>query len=100
MPGVLILEALFQTGGLFLGHRDDQDLTYITTVDKVKFRTPVVPGDQLTLKVSLVSTIGMAVRFQGTAQVEQTVVAEATWMSMTTKHDDKGMIIYASEKIS
>ena len=99
MPGVMILEALFQTGGLFLGQRDDHGLTYITTVDKVKFRTPVVPGDQLTLMVSPVSTTGMAVRFQGTAQVEQTVVAEAAWMSMTTKHDDEGMIIYASEKI-
>ena len=90
MPGVMILEAMFQTSGLCLGQPDapaDDRLAYVTTVDKVKFRKPVVPGDQLVIKVVMLSRLGTAVRFSGTAFVADLLVAEATWMSMLATPD-------------
>jgi len=86
MPGVLILEAMIQTGNLLpaevstTSHKDY--VGYVTTIDKVKFRKPVVPGDHLYLKVSILNKIGNTWRFTGKADVNGIVVAEATWMGV------------------
>ncbi|MCH6547669.1 MAG: 3-hydroxyacyl-ACP dehydratase FabZ, partial [Gemmatimonadetes bacterium] len=56
MPGVLIIEAMAQTGGMLMMDtvENPQDkVVYFMTIDKVKFRRPVVPGDQLRLEVEL-----------------------------------------------
>ena len=86
MPGVLILEAMIQTGNLLpaevstTSHKDY--VGYVTTIDKVKFRKPVVPGDHLYLKVSILNKIGNTWRFTGKADVNGIVVAEAIWMGV------------------
>ena len=86
MPGVLILETMFQTSNLLLAeasttsHKDY--VGYVTTIDKVKFRKPVVPGDHLYLTVSILNKIGNTWRFTGKADVNGIVVAEATWMGV------------------
>ena len=86
MPGVLILEAMIQTGNLLPAevstesHKDY--VGYVTTIDKVKFKKPVIPGDQLYLKVSILNKIGTTWRFIGKGYVDDTMVAEATWMGI------------------
>ena len=90
MPGVMILEAMFQTSALFARHHGNTDeayLSYVTTVDKVKFKKPVIPGDQLYLKVYSISNVGTATKFIGKAHVENNIVAEAAWMSVLVKKE-------------
>ncbi len=80
MPGVLIVEAMAQTGGvLMLSRLDDPDskVVYFMALDDVKFRRPVVPGDQLRMEVDVVQNRGSTVRLAGKAFVEGQLVAEA-----------------------
>ena len=72
MPGVLILEALAQAAGLLASATIEgrgQVFPYLVGVDEVKFRRPVVPGDQLRLDVTLVQSRGRYWRFQAAASV-------------------------------
>ncbi|WP_419166478.1 UDP-3-O-acyl-N-acetylglucosamine deacetylase [Candidatus Palauibacter sp.] len=81
MPGVLIVEALAQCGGLLLmgGLEDPEEkVIYFLAVDDVKFRRPVVPGDQLRLELELLQGRGRRGRLKGVARVDGKVVAEAT----------------------
>lgn len=83
MPGVLIIEAMAQTGGLLLLNGiDDPEgkLFYFIGINNAKFRKPVVPGDQLVLEVSLVSRRSKTFVMSGKAYVEGNVVAEAEMM--------------------
>jgi len=80
MPGVLIVEAMAQTGGLLLMDKlDDPEkkVVYFMTMDEVKFRRPVTPGDTLTLEVELLQARRDVVRMKGHARVDGAVVAEA-----------------------
>ena len=85
MPGVMILEAMFQTGGLYVGlHMDkamDGVTTLLATVDKAKFHKPAVPGDQLTLIVRPGMQMGTTSQFTGKAYVGSNLIAEARWVS-------------------
>src|ERR1700738_3701278 len=70
MPGVLILEALAQTGGLLLLQEipdRDNKLLYFVAVDDARFRRPVVPGEQLILEASLTSWRGDFCKLTGRA---------------------------------
>ncbi len=81
MPGVLIIEALAQCGGLLLmsGLPDPEDkVIYFLSVDGVKFRRPVIPGDQLILELDLVQGRGKRGKLRGIARVDGRVAAEAT----------------------
>ena len=83
MPGVLIIEALAQTGGvLLLSEVADRDkkLIYLVAVDNVRFRRPVVPGDQLNLELVVMAIRDTFCRMDGKARVNGTVVAEASMM--------------------
>jgi beta-hydroxyacyl-ACP dehydratase FabZ len=83
MPGVLIIEALAQTGGvLLLSEVPDRDkkLIYLVAVDNVRFRRPVVPGDQLKLELVVMAIRDTFCRMDGKARVNGTVVAEASMM--------------------
>lgn len=83
MPGVLIIEALAQTGGvLLLSEVADRDkkLIYLVAVDNVRFRRPVVPGDQLNLELAVVNIRGTFCRMDGKARVNGELVAEASMM--------------------
>ena len=80
MPGVLILEALAQLGGILwvssLGGRGDK-LFYFAGIDKCRFRKPVQPGDQLRLEVEFTAMKSRTCRARGTASVNGEVAAEA-----------------------
>ncbi len=81
MPGVLIVEAMGQVGGLLLLHAfeaPERKLVYFTGLDRVRFRRPVIPGDQLRIEMELVKLKGRVCRVVGTAYVDAARVAEAT----------------------
>jgi UDP-3-O-[3-hydroxymyristoyl] N-acetylglucosamine deacetylase/3-hydroxyacyl-[acyl-carrier-protein] dehydratase len=80
MPGVLIVEAMAQTGGLLLMDRlegADDKVVYFMTIDDVKFRRPVTPGDQLIFELEVLQTRRDVVRMKGKALVDGAVAAEA-----------------------
>ncbi|MBF0528010.1 MAG: 3-hydroxyacyl-ACP dehydratase FabZ [Deltaproteobacteria bacterium] len=81
MPGVLIIEALGQAGGLLAylsaGSEVEGRITYFMGIDKVKFRQPVEPGDRLDLKVELVRPGTKYWKLHGEARVGDKKVAEA-----------------------
>jgi beta-hydroxyacyl-ACP dehydratase FabZ len=80
MPGVLILEAMAQVGGLLAYHTDQSlrgKLIYFMAIDKVKFRRPVVPGDQLFLEVSHLHRSSRAWKMEAKGLVEGKVAAQA-----------------------
>ncbi|MFN8361524.1 MAG: bifunctional UDP-3-O-[3-hydroxymyristoyl] N-acetylglucosamine deacetylase/3-hydroxyacyl-ACP dehydratase [Candidatus Kapaibacterium sp.] len=80
MPGVLILEAMGQTGGMLLlnnGTFDENKLVFFMGMDKVRFRKPVVPGDQLVMDVKLVSKRFNTFTLAAKAYVDGQLVAEA-----------------------
>ena len=83
MPGVLIIEALAQTGGIVAMMEDvaREKLAFFMTIDKAKFRRPVVPGDQLLLHVVEKKRVrGNIVQVHGEATVDGKVVCEADLM--------------------
>ena len=90
MPGVLIIEAMAQTAGiLMLSRRENRGkLAYFMSMDKVKFRKIVVPGDQLILKVDVVRIKSRTIQIRAQAFVEDKIVAEAELMfSLVPKND-------------
>lgn len=86
MPGVMILEALFQVGGLLATYATDVPLgdrtIGIATIDTVKFRKKVVPGDQLIITVSLLTKHARLWKLMGQVHVGETLVTEARWTGM------------------
>ncbi len=85
MPGVLIIEAMAQVGGvLLMGAIDDPErrVVYIMSLDNVKFRKPVRPGDQLKMEVQMVQIRGPVCRVRGVAKVDGEVVCEAEMAAM------------------
>lgn len=85
MPGVLIVEAMAQAGGLLffdsLPPEKRGALIYFMGIDKVKFRKPVVPGDQMVLTVEILKQRSNAVKMKATASVNDVTVAEAELMA-------------------
>jgi UDP-3-O-[3-hydroxymyristoyl] N-acetylglucosamine deacetylase / 3-hydroxyacyl-[acyl-carrier-protein] dehydratase len=84
MPGVLIIEAMAQVGGmLLLGTIEDPDqkVVYFMSLDNVKFRRPVLPGDQLRCELEMLQNRGRTCRMKGVAYVDGNVVAEAEMMA-------------------
>jgi 3-hydroxyacyl-[acyl-carrier-protein] dehydratase len=80
MPGVLIVEAMAQAGGVLLfSEVEDREtkLVLFTGIEKAKFRRPVVPGDQLRIEVDVRVWRGNAGRMEGTAYVGDKRAAEA-----------------------
>jgi 3-hydroxyacyl-[acyl-carrier-protein] dehydratase len=84
MPGVLIVEAMAQAGGVMMlsqaGPKDDR-LIFFTGIDNCRFRRPVVPGDQLVIEVELVARRATVAKMHGRATVEGELVCEADLMS-------------------
>ncbi len=90
MPGVLLVEAMAQCGGIFvLNQVEDPELysTYFMKMDNIKFRRKVVPGDTVIFKLDLLTPIRRGVaNMKGTAFVGDTVVAEGEFMASVTKN--------------
>ena len=79
MPGVLLIEAMAQVGGLLLmeSEEDPENLVvYFMSMDRVKWRKPVVPGDQVVFEVELLQRRGRVFRIGGVGRVEGKVVVE------------------------
>jgi len=81
MPGVLIVEAMGQAGGVLVIQSLPEEkrgrLIYFMGFDNVRFRKPVVPGDQLILELEMLKARSKAVKMAGVAKVDGKIVAEA-----------------------
>jgi UDP-3-O-[3-hydroxymyristoyl] N-acetylglucosamine deacetylase/3-hydroxyacyl-[acyl-carrier-protein] dehydratase len=85
MPGVIIIEAMAQVGGmLLLGAVDEPEkkVVYFMSLDNVKWRKPVRPGDQLRFELEVQQIRGRVCRMHGEAYVDGDVVAEADMAAM------------------
>jgi len=84
MPGVLIIEAMAQVAGIlaFYSGAAVGKSVYFMSIEKAKFRKPVVPGDQLRLKIQFLQHRGNVWRVSGQAIVEEKVAAEADFAFM------------------
>jgi 3-hydroxyacyl-[acyl-carrier-protein] dehydratase len=83
MPGVLILEAMAQIGGLLLLREvpdRDKKLLYFVAIDGARFRRPVVPGDQLRIEMNVLHWRGDFCKLEGKATVEGKLTTEAVLM--------------------
>jgi UDP-3-O-[3-hydroxymyristoyl] N-acetylglucosamine deacetylase/3-hydroxyacyl-[acyl-carrier-protein] dehydratase len=84
MPGVLILEAMAQTGGILLLNgveNPDGKLVFFMSIDNAKFRRPVTPGDQLVLELTMLTRKKKVCQMHGNAYVSGILVAEADMMA-------------------
>jgi UDP-3-O-[3-hydroxymyristoyl] N-acetylglucosamine deacetylase/3-hydroxyacyl-[acyl-carrier-protein] dehydratase len=84
MPGVLIIEAMAQVGGLLLMDMIEdmgQKVVYFMTLDNVKWRRPVVPGDQIRFELEMLQARRHTCRLRGVGYVDGHVVAEAEMMA-------------------
>src|SRR5437016_7149710 len=86
MPGVLIIEAMAQVGGMLLmgyfeGQNVEDKVVYFMSLDNVKFRRPVVPGDQIRFELEMLQFRGKTCKMKGVGYVDGQVVAEADMMA-------------------
>ncbi len=84
MPGVLIIEAMAQVGGLLLMDtvpNPEEKVVYFMSMDKVKWRKPVIPGDQLIFEVEMVQFRRNVFKMRGVGRVDGKIVAEANMMA-------------------
>lgn len=82
MPGVLILEAMAQVGGVAMLHSDEYrgQLAYFAGMERVKFRRPVVPGDQLRMTAEIIKVRGSIGKIWAEAYVGEQLVAEGEFL--------------------
>ena len=93
MPGVLLIEALAQVGGvLALGSEYEKAVKeknfFFSAIDKVRFRKPVVPGDQIKLEVEVVKRKGNFWKLKGRGLVEDSIVVQAEFMGAIVDKKD------------
>ena len=89
-PGVLILEALAQLGGVLAirsSSVEGSPIVYLTGIDKAKFRKPVIPGDQIRLEVEVIKRRPPFWKIQGKAFVGSDLVCEAESTAMMQAED-------------
>jgi len=83
MPGVLMVEAIAQAGGVLLlpeVPEHETKLLVFSGIDRARFRRPVVPGDQLRIEVDVLNWRPLAARLEGKVYVEGKLACEATIM--------------------
>ncbi len=92
MPGVLIIEAMAQVGGFMLLNSQDnpnEKLVYFMGMDNVRFRKPVLPGDQLRFELEMIKYRKTYCKMSGKAFVENDLVAEAELMAAIVDRDQQ-----------
>lgn len=90
MPGVLIIEGMAQAGGIMLLNQleDPQNyVAYFASIDNVKFRKPVMPGDTLRYELTVISLKRSLAKMHGDTYVNGEKVAEGDFMAMITKRN-------------
>jgi len=91
MPGVLLVEAMAQVGGLLAFQsipKDREYLVYFTGIDGVRFRKPVRPGDQVIFELTLLRHRGLMWKFHGQALVDGKLVCEGDLMATMMPKDE------------
>jgi 3-hydroxyacyl-[acyl-carrier-protein] dehydratase len=92
MPGVLIVEAMAQVAGILALLSTPENLgnpaLYLMSLDKVRFRRPVVPGDQLILDLLVLKGRKKVFKMEGKATVDDNLVAEAELMAMVGNQEE------------
>ncbi len=98
MPGVLIIEALAQAGGLLLLDKlegkftKENSVMFLGGVEKARFKKPVIPGDVLELEVELIFFRRGVTKIEGTAKVNGELAASATILSAIKTKEELGLI--------
>lgn len=91
MPGVLIIEAMAQTAIALVANSVNIDtknkLAFFMSIDRARFRRPVIPGDTLEIPIEVIKTRGPVWKFHGRAFVEGQLVAEADFAAMAVDAD-------------
>lgn len=85
VPGVLLVETMAQAGGAALNFQkvfSEDSLFFLATVDKVKFRNQVRPGDTLRLEIENLRVSANMIKQRGKAYVGDVLAAEAEWMCL------------------
>lgn len=88
MPGVLILEAMAQVGGLAVGGAGEDMVPLLAAVEKARFKRMVRPGDQLVIAAQVVANRSGIVKVEAEAKVEQVVCATAQLTFMLVQRGD------------
>ncbi len=95
VPGVLLVEGMAQAGGILLLHDvEDREnkLLYFMSIDRARFRRPVVPGDRIRYEVEILRMRATTCKLKGRATVDGEVAAEAVCMSaMVDREDGEGV---------
>ena len=96
MPGVLIVEAMAQAGGILIYHSvpaPQDKLMLFSKIEEMRFRRPVVPGDQLRLEAELTKVKGRFYRIHGRAFVGEDLAVEGVmWASLLVREDVHGAL--------
>ena len=91
MPGVLILESMAQTAACLVSYEDQylssNNLVFFTGIEKAKFRKPVTPGNELFLKINLISNKRSLYKFNGEAFVQNKLVASSEFSAMLVNEE-------------
>ena len=91
MPGVLILESMAQSAACLVSYQDKSlstnNLVFFTGVEKAKFRKPVTPGNELILKINLISNKRSFYKFNGEAFIQNELVASADFSAMLVNEE-------------
>ena len=90
-PGVLILESMAQTAACLVSYQDkslsSNNLVFFTGIEKAKFRKPVIPGNDLTLKINIISNKRSFYKFNGEAFVQNKLVAFSEFSAMLVNEE-------------
>jgi 3-hydroxyacyl-[acyl-carrier-protein] dehydratase len=89
MPGVLIVEAIAQVAGILAFKSGAKGNVYFMSIEKAKFRKPVIPGDQLRLVVNVIQQRGNVWKCSGQAFVEDKLVSETELTAMVAEEELK-----------
>ncbi len=88
MPGVLIVEAMAQVSGILAMYKSTKSSSvYFMTIEKAKFRKPVVPGDQLRFEINVLQQRKNVWKFSGQTFVDGKIVAEAEFKAMISDEE-------------
>lgn len=101
MPGVLIVEALAQVGAYALLSNPDNrgKIAFFASIDNVRFRKPVFPGDQLRLEIEVLKNRGSIAKMKGIAKVDGQVVCEGELMCSLSEGSPKNSEIHKTAVI-
>ena len=91
MPGVLIFESMAQTAACLVSYQDkslsSNNLVFFTGIEKAKFKKPVTPGNELILKVNLISNKRTLYKFNGEAFIQNKLVASSEFSAMLVNQE-------------